>query len=126
VRLLLDTHALIWFLGNDKRIPAKPRRAIEDAGNEAFASAASGYEIAHKCFYGKLDPTIVRELETMTRRSRIEVLPVTLGHAIEAGELAGMHKDPWDRVLMAQARLENLVVVTRDGVFEEYGLRTLR
>lgn len=125
MRLLLDTHALIWFLGNDRRFPTKPRKAVEDARNAVFASAASGYEIAHKCLYGKLDPTIVRELSIMTRRSHIDMLPMTLDHAIEAGELAGLHKDPWDRMLIAQARLENLTVVTRDGVFEEYGLKTL-
>jgi len=125
VRLLLDTHALIWFLGNDARFPAKPRRAIENSSNAVFASAASGYEIAHKCLYGKLDPVIVEELAVMTQRTHIEMLPISLAHAIEAGQLTGSHKDPWDRVLMAQAKVENLIVVTRDGVFEDYGLKTL-
>lgn len=125
MRLLLDTHALIWFLSEDRRFPAEPRHAIEDARNTVFASAVSGYEIAHKCLYGRLDALIVQELQIMTRRTHIEELPVTMDHMIAAGELGGLHKDPWDRVLMAQAKVENLTVVTRDGVFEEYGLKTL-
>jgi PIN domain nuclease of toxin-antitoxin system len=125
VKLLLDTHALIWFLGNDKRFPAKPRRAVEDARNAVFASAASGYEIAHKCLYGKLDAVIVRELSIMARRSHIDLLSVTLEHAIEAGQLGSLHGDPWDRILIAQSKIENLVVVTKDRIFDEYGVRTL-
>ena len=125
MRLLLDTHALIWFLSEDRRFPAKPRHAIEDARNTVFASAVAGYEIAHKCLYGRLDALIVRELQVMTRRTHIEELPVTMDHMIAAGELPGLHKDPWDRVLMAQAKVEGLTVVTRDSVFEEYGIKTL-
>lgn len=125
MKLLLDSHALYWFLRGDKRLSAPARRAIENARNELFASAISGYELTFKAVQGGLDPMFLSGLEEYTQRGQIRVLPVTMEHAVAAAELPGPHSDSWDRILMAQARIEQLIVVTRDRAFSDYGFRTL-
>lgn len=125
MRLLLDTHALYWFLTGHERLSAKARKAICDPDNEVFASAASGYELALKARRGRLDQVVVRELAAMLRAARLGVLPVSFAHGVEAGRLPEPHRDPWDRILMAQAQAERLTVVTIDPVFADYGAPTL-
>ena len=125
MRLLLDTHAFIWFLAGDRRLSQRARRAIEDGRNAIYASAAVAYELAYKRDYGAATAKIVDEFGDGLREGRFEELPVSVRHATAAAELPSSHRDPWDRLLMAQAKLEELIVVTRDGVFEKYGLKTL-
>ena len=125
MRLLLDSHALIWFLLGKKQISGAARRAIENSRNNVFVSAASGYEIAIKCMQGKIDFAVLDTLSLALRDARFTDLPVTITHAIGAGELAGPHRDPWDRLLIAQARIESLTIVTTDPEFEAYGVKTL-
>jgi PIN domain nuclease of toxin-antitoxin system len=121
VRLLLDTHALIWWLTDNPRLSGRARAAISDPDNEVFASAVSGYEVA-KQRLGKLAGNIAQDLPRALRGARIPVQGLTMAHAIAAGLLPGPHRDPWDRLIMAQAITDGLTVVTADRVFHEYGL----
>jgi PIN domain nuclease of toxin-antitoxin system len=125
LRLLLDSHTLLWWLIDAPSLSMRARDAIADPDNEVWASVVSGYELANKHRLGKLQPPLVEELIPMVRRAGLPPLAVTLEHAVAAASMPGPHRDPWDRLLMAQARLEHLVVVTVDPVFADYGVATL-
>jgi PIN domain nuclease of toxin-antitoxin system len=118
--LLLDTHALLWWRGGDRRLSATARKAIEDGSTEAFFSAASIWEIAIKHAQGKLKapPSL---LETMGEQGFSE-LPITSRHAMSAGALPPHHRDPFDRMIVAQAQSEGLAVVTGDPRILAYGV----
>jgi PIN domain nuclease of toxin-antitoxin system len=122
MRLLLDTHALIWWLSDHPRLSGPARSAIADPDNAAFASAASGYEIANNQRLGKLSGKIAQDLPSALRQARIPVLGLTFEHTLAAGLLPGPHRDPWDRLIMAQALAEDLTVVTIDPVFGDYAV----
>lgn len=121
--MLVDTHALVWWLLDDPRLSQRARREITSAG-EVLMSAASGWEIATKHRLGKLDLKSWHpdELQSILERARIEVLDVTLAHAVRAGTLGGLHRDPFDRLLIAQSQIEELPVVTVDPVFAAHGV----
>jgi PIN domain nuclease of toxin-antitoxin system len=124
MRFLLDTHALIWWLTDHPRLSRAARSAIADPNNAAFASAVSGYEIANKQRLGKLPGRVAQELPSAVRRARIPVLRLGLDHTLAAGLLPGPHRDPWNRLIMAQAMVEELTIVTIDPVFEDYAVPT--
>ena len=126
MRLLLDTHALVWWLMDAPALSAKARAAIGDVTNEVWASAVAGYELANEQRLGKLQPPIAEELISMVRRAGLPVLAVTLEHAVAAGALPGPHRDPWDRLLMAQVLSDRMRLVTCDPVFTDYAVPTLR
>jgi PIN domain nuclease of toxin-antitoxin system len=121
MRLLLDTHTVLWWLRDDPYLPQGARRAIGDIGNEAFVSACVGYEIAYKQQLGKLPP-FREDLANRLRREGFVPLPISLDHALAAARLPGPHRDPWDRIMIAQATIEQLQVVTIDRVFSDYGV----
>ena len=125
MRLLLDTHALIWWLTDNRRLSAPARTAIADPHNAVFASAASGYEIANKQRLGKLPGRIAQDLPAALRQARIPVHPLSLNHTIVAGLLPGPHRDLWDRLIMAQAFADDLTVVSIDPIFRDYGVPTV-
>jgi PIN domain nuclease of toxin-antitoxin system len=100
VRLLLDTHALLWWLIDDPQLLPVARDAVANFENEVFVSACSGYEIAYKQKLGRL-PTFPDSLLDRVGRERIGTLPISLGHAVAAAALPGPHRDPWDRIMMA-------------------------
>ena len=125
MRLLLDTHALAWWLIDSRSLSVRAKDAIADRTNEVWASAVSGYELVNKQRLGKLSLPIEGELSAMIRRAGLPVLAITLEHAVAAAALPGPHRDPWDRLLMAQAREARLTLVTVDGVFSDYGFATL-
>jgi PIN domain nuclease of toxin-antitoxin system len=127
LRLLLDTHALLWWLFDDPRLSGVARAAIAEPGNAVLVSAASGWEIATKHRLGKLPQAgdVSTDLLRYVRRARFQVLPVGLEHAMLAGSLPGPHRDPFDRMLIAQSRIEDLEVVTIDPVFREHGVRVI-
>lgn len=124
MRLLLDTHALLWWLTDNSRLSQTARSTIADSENDVFASAASGYEIANKQRLGKLPGRIAQDLGRALRQARLPVLSVRLEHMIHAGLLPGPHRDPWDRLIMAQAALDDLAVITVDPVFRDYAVPT--
>ncbi|MFL5494380.1 MAG: type II toxin-antitoxin system VapC family toxin [Gemmatimonadales bacterium] len=122
MRLLLDTHVLIWW-DEGRRLAPEARRAIRDA-EEVFVSAATAWEIAIKVALGRLRPS--RSVQEAAADSGFMELPVTFRHASRVGTLAPHHRDPFDRLLVAQADVEGLTVVTRDPAFEPYGVEVLR
>ena len=119
MRLLLDTHALLWWLIDDPQLSAVARNAITSLENEVFVSACTGYEIAYKQRLGRL-PIFPEILLDRVRRERIGTLAISLEHAVAAAALPGPHRDPWDRMMMAQALAEHCYVVTIDPVFADY------
>lgn len=124
MRLLLDTHALLWWLAGDrKNLSNAARKAIEDSDNTILVSAASACEISTKHRLGKLDASaIVNQLTSVLTQQTFTPLEITVDHAERAGALPGDHKDPFDRMLIAQAQAENLTLVSKDEVFDGYGV----
>jgi PIN domain nuclease of toxin-antitoxin system len=123
VRLLLDTHALLWALGLPDELRLEARRAIEDARNDVFVSAASAWEIAIKRALGRLEAP--DDLGDAIEAVGFAELPITIGHALAVERLVRHHRDPFDRMLIAQALVEGLTIVTRDARFEPYGVPIL-
>jgi PIN domain nuclease of toxin-antitoxin system len=121
MRLLLDTHTLVWWLGRLPRLGDKARAAVSSA--PVLVSAVTGYEIALKRTVGKLRAP--DDLEFQLARHSFEVLPVTLRHAVRAGELPLWHRDPFDRLLVAQAQCEGLTLVTSDRSLTAFDVRIL-
>lgn len=122
MRLLLDTHVLLWWL-EDAPIEPRAKAAIEDAKNPVCVSAASAWELGIKIGLGKLTPP--ERLASRLGKERFTPLPVTIEHGLRVGELPLHHKDPFDRLLVAQAQLENLTIVTRDPRIALYDVETL-
>lgn len=120
MRLLIDTHILIWFAAGSDRLPAAMRDAMIDERSALHVSAVTVWEISIKRALGKLD--VPASLVVRARDFGFLPLPVTWAHAEEAGSLPMHHSDPFDRMLIAQARLEDLVVMTLDRQFRHYDL----
>jgi PIN domain nuclease of toxin-antitoxin system len=127
MKLLLDTHALLWWLLEDPKLSAAARDSIAPAGNRVFVSSASAWELATKHRLGKLSglEMVLEKLPHLLRRERFEVLPIGFEDALLAGSLPGPHRDPFDRMLIAQSRNADLTLVTADPVFTEYGVRVI-
>lgn len=123
MRLLLDTHVLLWWLANDPSLADEARRAIADPASVVFVSAATAWEMAIKQALGKLDAP--SDLERQIEVNRFEPLAITTGNAYAAGTLPRHHDDPFDRMLVAQAMAEKLTIVTRDPRIGSYGVSTL-
>ena len=123
MRLLLDTHVVLWSLTEPLKLRGETREALEDAQNDVFVSAVSGWEIAVKRALGKLEAP--DDLEAGIRQQGFLPLHLTFLHAEQAGALPPHHGDPFDRMLVAQAQVEGLVVVTRDARIPIYGIRTM-
>lgn len=121
--LLLDTHAFIWWNAQDSRLAAVARNAIRDPENRVVVSAASVWEIAIKRKTGKL--SFRHDVLTAIAADGFETIDITPSHADSAGSLALHHADPFDRLLIAQARLEHFVLVTQDRQLLPYGVPLL-
>ena len=122
-RFLLDTHAVLWALAEPAKLGRPARTALEDARNEVFVSVVSGWEIAIERALGKLEAP--DDLEAAIRMQGFEPLLLTFHHAAQAGGLPPHHRDPFDRMLIAQAQAEGLILVTHDSNIPLYGVRTL-
>ena len=124
MRLLLDTHALLWWLAGDGQLSLRARRAIADERNEVIVSAASAWEVTIKHRLGKLPMAgpLAVDFAREVRHQGFLPLPISLEHAQVAGELPTHHRDPFDRVLVAQAREERLALVSNETLFDEYGV----
>jgi PIN domain nuclease of toxin-antitoxin system len=125
MQLLLDTHALLWFVGGDSRLVEIARSLIADEANEIYVSVASVWEMAIKHRLGKLqlgesiDAFLARELR------KYDVLPISVAHAVKTAALDLHHRDPFDRLLAAQSLSEDLPLVSADPVFDGYGVRRI-
>jgi PIN domain nuclease of toxin-antitoxin system len=118
LRLLLDTQALIWTLANPGRLSAAATDALRNYGNEVFVSVASPWEIAIKTALGKLSP--IDDLEFQIDDKRFELLPISLSHTAAVASLPHHHRDPFDRMIIAQAQVESLTLVTSDREIRRY------
>ena len=127
MRLLLDTHTLYWWLADHPQLSEPARKLISRPGNTIVASAASTWEIAIKANLGKLAISVkfVGDLEGALSLEGFELLAISVEHSVRAGLLPGPHKDPFDRMLIAQAQAENVPIVSKDAVFDTYGVRRL-
>jgi PIN domain nuclease of toxin-antitoxin system len=123
VKLLLDTHALLWALAEPERLTEEAREAVRDGRNEVLVSAASVWEISIKQAAGKLRAP--DDLLDVTADAGFGSLPILARHALAAGTLSAHHRDPFDRMLIAQAREEALTIVTRDQRFRAYDVELL-
>lgn len=124
MKLLLDTHALLWWATSNAALPAKVRKALSRAVTTVHVSAASAWEIAIKVRLGKLVwPHEAGTLREYVFAQGFAALGITLDHAERAGQLALTHRDPFDRMLIAQALIEDLWLVTNEGLFEQAGVR---
>jgi PIN domain nuclease of toxin-antitoxin system len=121
VKLLLDTNIFIWAVANSDNLPVFARKALDDPRSELYVSVASAWEIAIKANLGKLVFPVDR-LPTVLNECGCIILPIGLEHAIRAANLPKHHADPFDRLLVAQAQLEGLTVVTSDSIIPRYGV----
>jgi PIN domain nuclease of toxin-antitoxin system len=127
VRLLLDTHALLWWLDGDRRLSLKARRAIANESNAILVSAASAWEITTKARLGKLPGAgdVAADVAACVAAQGFLSLDITLLHAQRAGSLSGTHRDPFDRMLIAQSQIEDVALVTDDEAFDAFDVRRL-
>lgn len=127
MRLLLDTHALIWWLAGDAALSAAAHEAMADEANSVAVSAASAMEVATKHRIGKLPDAalLARDFETIIADQGFAELPITVRHARIAGEMAIAHKDPFDRFLIAQAQAEDMVLVSNEALFDGFAVQRL-
>ena len=122
MKLLLDTHVLLWWLADSPSLPERARSVIARS-SPAYISSATAWEIAIKKALGKLEAP--DDFEDALRASRFQELPITVAHALAAGRLPRYHEDPFDRMLVAQAQAESLTLMTRDVRMKEYGIRLI-
>jgi PIN domain nuclease of toxin-antitoxin system len=125
VRLLLDTHSFLWWVGAGRALSRRARSAIGSGRNECFVSIATAWEIAIKVSLGSLrvEGSLDRFLPDQIAANGFQPLPIDLRHAARVATLPFHHRDPFDRLLVAQALEEELAVVTADPVFAEYGVK---
>ena len=122
LRALLDTHAFLWWITDDSRLSLRARETLADGRNDLFFSAASGWEIAIKANLGKVEvpDDLERFLAEQLSRNAIQVLPIYLSHTLHAYSLPDHHRDPFDRLLISQALLEKLTVLSADPQIARY------
>lgn len=127
MRLLLDTHALLWWLDGDAQLSDSARSAIGCIDNDVYVSAASAWEIATKVRIGKLPGAVevAERLGAIVAEQAFLTLPITLAHARHAGLLPGDHRDPFDRMLIAQSLLEGFILVSNETLFDLFGVERL-
>lgn len=127
LRLLLDTHALIWWLAGDDALSPRAREAVTDEDNAVAVSAASAMEIATKFRIGKLPDAalLAQDFETIIADQGFAELAISVHHARLAGEMNIAHKDPFDRLLIAQAQTEDMVLVSNEALFDGFAVKRL-
>ena len=127
MKVLLDTHAFLWWITDDPRISSRARDVVQDAENELYLSAASGWEIAIKTQLGRLrlpgesDVYLARQMSV----NAIQPLAITMRHSLFVYGLPDIHKDPFDRMIVAQSILEEMPLLTKDGNIPKYGIQVI-
>lgn len=124
MRLLLDTHALLWWLNKSGLLTISALSLLKNRDTTVLISAASVWEIATKVRLGKLDveAEVIQNFVFYLDREHFQTVPITAEHGIRAGSLPGPHKDPFDRMLIAQALTENIPIVSNDRALDGYGV----
>lgn len=127
MKLILDTHALLWWWTDDQRLPASARRLISASENTILVSAASAWEISTKQRLGKLDgiPEMNTRFTELVAADDFRHLPMTHLHSLRAGAFDCAHRDPFDRMLAAQSMLESAPLLTGDPAFAQFNIQTL-
>ncbi len=127
MRVLLDTHALLWWMTDDPKLSTTARNTIQDETHTVLVSAASAWEIATKCRLGKLaiGARVLRDFDELITADGFSHLAVNYRQAIHAGSYPQEHRDPFDRVLAAQAELEQVPLVTADPALQTFPIRCL-
>ena len=127
LRVLLDSHTLLWWILDYPALTPVAREAISGTDNTVLVSAASAWELAIKFRAGRLPEAsdLVSNFPTEIEHEGFQILPISAEHGIRAGLLPGPHKDPFDRVLIAQSQAENIPIISNETVFEAYGVRRL-
>ena len=127
MRLLLDTHALIWWLAGDEALSGSARKAIADEANSVAVSAASAMEVATKFRIGKLPDAalLAQNFEATIADQGFVELAISIRHALRAGEMNIAHKDPFDRLLIAQAQSEDMVLISNEALFDGFAVKRL-
>lgn len=127
MKLLLDTHTLLWWLDGDDRLSKRARLAIGDASTNVFVSAASAWEIATKVRIGKLPGAVevAERFAEIVNEQDFRSLRISVEHARAAGLMPGEHRDPFDRMLIAQSQIEGLTLVSNEALFDRFGIRRL-
>src|SRR5689334_20602345 len=122
MKLLLDTHVLLWLLVEDERLTRPASAAIADRSNTVYVSSVSGLEVSTKVRNGKLPEAvgISRDMANICSDFDFRELPVSMAHAVLAGSLPGSHRDPFARILAAQTLLEGFALVSSDPVFVDF------
>lgn len=119
---LLDTHAFLWWLADDPQLPQGVRKVIMEPKNDVLVSAATGWEISIKRAYGKLDAPA--DLMPILEDEGFIELPISFDHGQRAGQLPSIHRDPFDRMLVAQCQAQGLTLLTRDDTISRYPIKT--
>lgn len=127
MRLLLDTHTFLWWVADAPELSQSARRAIGDAANECFLSTASCWEMAIKVSIGKLElqGTVERFVPHHLTVNGFQELPVETRHVAAVAKLPFHHRDPFDRLLVCQAKAEDLAIVSADAIFRRYGVKRI-
>jgi len=126
MELLLDTHALIWFINGDKQLPVKSVGLIKNLNTKCFVSIASIWEIAIKISLSKLDLNGgFDDISKLLKRYEIELLPVTFEHIQKLINLEYHHRDPFDRIIISQGLVEKLTIITKDENFPKYNVKII-
>lgn len=124
MRLLLDTHAFLWWLDGDRRLSKRARVLISDSDTDVIVSAASAWEISTKHRLGKLPGAedVARDIVGCVASQQFTTLDITVHHAQRAGGLNIPHRDPFDRMLIAQAQMEDLPMISNEALFDDFGI----
>jgi PIN domain nuclease of toxin-antitoxin system len=127
LRLLLDTHAFLWFVLSDPHLSAAAKAAVGDPKNDVFVSPATHWEIAIKVSLGKYTPALPFEdfVRNAIKDNDFDVLPIEIRHTARVATLPFHHKDPFDRIMIAQALAEDLTLVANEALFDSYGVKRL-
>ena len=126
MKLLVDTHAVIWFINNSNQLPKGAKQIIANAGNRCYVSIATFWEIAIKTSLGRLDlKADLSKIFQIIDDSGFEILPITIPHILTNSNLPFHHQDPFDRIIISQAIVEDLTVISKDNQFAKYDIKVV-